>query len=76
MLNSAGDLILIDFGTARSFNDEDDRVRNTEGTLHFFSPEMVVTGQKDKIMRGRQIDVWAAGVCLYALASGGKYPYV
>ena len=38
------------------------------------APEMFSTHRHDKIVRGRQCDIWAAGVTLYYLLTK-KFPY-
>lgn len=45
------------------------KLRNTEGTYSFWSPEMC-TATKNKEFSGYASDMWAAGVCLYIFCSG------
>jgi serine/threonine protein kinase len=40
------------------------------GTLHYKAPEMF-----GKFLYAYSIDVWAVGVILFALASGGSLPF-
>jgi serine/threonine protein kinase len=68
VLNKNSRLILVDFGVSFAFkNDEDTLQGNARGTSLFFAPEVVRrcgAGGK-KILKGRQLDVWAAGLTLY-----------
>jgi len=43
--------------------------------MRFYAPEIVQTGVKNKRFRGRQTDIWAAGVTLFMLASNGNLPF-
>jgi len=43
--------------------------------MRFYAPEIVRTGVKIKVVRGRQTDIWAAGVTLFMLASNGAVPF-
>lgn len=45
------------------------KLRSTEGTYSFWSPEMCTT-IKNKEFSGYASDMWAAGVCLYIFCSG------
>ena len=38
--------------------------------MKFYAPEIVRTGIKNKVIHGKQIDVWATGITLYTLATG------
>ena len=74
VLNKRNELVLVDFGMSKCFQGEDDIFKKTNGTILFFAPEIVKTGVANKVIRGRQTDIWAAGVTLYAIASGGTLP--
>jgi len=52
--------------------DEDHLVHGTEGTYHFFSPEMCARGYCGH--DGRRADIWATGVCVWAFLLG-TLPY-
>jgi len=43
--------------------------------MRFYAPEIVRTGIKNKVVRGRQTDIWAAGVTLFIIASNGMFPF-
>lgn len=53
MLNQKNELVLVDFGLSKNFEDENDTLRGTAGTMKFFAPEVVRTGVKDKVIYGR-----------------------
>ena len=58
---------LADFGVAREFAaEEEERVSETQGTFHFYAPEMC-SGDRYSAYGA---DVWAAGVTLFILATG------
>ena len=40
--------------------------------MKFYAPEIVRTGIKNKVIHGKQIDVWATGITLYILATGSS----
>lgn len=46
----------------------------TKGTYLFMAPEMFSANKKEKVIRGRQSDIWAAGVTLFSLMTK-KYPF-
>lgn len=73
MLNNEGDLVVVDFGEAHLFKEENDilstKLRNNGSPL-YKSPEFYRTKIRDRIIRGRQADIWAAGITLYELATG------
>lgn len=71
MLNEKGHAILVDFGVAALFQN-DDVIKGTAGSMRYFSPEIVKTG--DKKVFGTKTDVWALGVTLFQLATG-KCPF-
>ena len=67
LLTSSGVVKLSDFGCSRVFvtgNEYFDRFR---GTPAFLAPEIM---QRQTHYRGRPVDVYAMGVCLYALVFG------
>ena len=74
MLNKANEIVLVDFGLSKHFVGEDDQIKATAGTMLYYAPEIVRTGVPDKVVRGRQADVWAAGVTLFQVATG-KHPF-
>lgn len=69
MIGDDGEAILIDFGVSMLFDNNDDEVTSTAGTMSFFAPEMTLTssgkpGAVKKIF-GRKADIWAFGVTLF-----------
>ena len=73
MLNENGSAILVDFGVSSLFENDDDSVKGTVGSMRFFSPEIVRTGGP-KVVKGRASDIWALAVTLYNMASN-KFPF-
>lgn len=73
MLNDQGDAILADFGVSTLFENDDDSMKGTVGSMRYFSPEIVRTGGP-KIVKGRASDVWALAATLYNLATN-KFPF-
>lgn len=71
MLDHKGQAILVDFGVAALF-EEDDIIKGTAGSMRYFSPEIVQTG--DKKVFGTKTDVWAFGVTLFQLATN-RFPF-
>jgi len=57
-----------DFGVAKEFEDDSCLLRETEGTYHFFAPEMCRPGYEGH--DARHADVWAFGVTLWAFFYG------
>jgi serine/threonine protein kinase len=70
MLNKKDDITLVDFGVSKKFTGDDDIVEGNRGTVLFFAPEIVRTGQVKKIIHGCKTDIWAAGVTLFIMATG------
>ena len=60
---------LADFGTSAIFYQDDmDQILQHRGTLEFMAPECYKQGTKTAVYSGRKADVWAYGLCIYALA--------
>ena len=72
MLDKENRIVLVDFGLSKMFEGENDALRGTAGTMKFYAPEIVRTGIKNKVIHGKQIDVWATGITLYILATGSS----
>ena len=53
MLNDVNSLVLVDFGLALRFENDDDIIKGTAGTVKFYAPEVVRTGVKNKVVRAR-----------------------
>jgi len=68
-------LKLADFGLA-TFHCSDRGLRNTKcGTPHYMAPELHLLPRKSRGY-GLPIDVWAAGVSMYAIMFGGQRPFL
>ena len=70
MLNSVGDIVIVDFGISVHFKESDVLTGRTMGTCKYFAPEVVRTGVKNKVIHGMKTDMWAAGITLYEIATG------
>jgi serine/threonine protein kinase len=53
MLNKRNELVLVDFGVSKCFEEEDDVIKGTLGTMLYYAPEIVRTGVKNKVVYGR-----------------------
>lgn len=53
MINKKDELVLVDFGIGIKFQDENDVMKGTQGTMRFYAPEIVKSGVKDKKVHGR-----------------------
>lgn len=71
MIDNQGNVVLIDFGVSALLSN-DDIVKGTVGTLRFYAPEIVRTG--DKLVMGTKTDVWALGISLFYAATR-KWPF-
>ena len=75
MLDKYGQVYLTDFGVSEFFESSNDLLKGgTKGTYLFMSPEMVNPDKSKKCVRGRQADIWAAGVTLFNLLTN-EYPF-
>lgn len=70
MVDSAGHLRVTDFGLA-NFQRDPSTSRGVTGTPPFMAPEQFFA--PDSV--DSKVDVYAFGLVLYLLATGGKYPY-
>jgi 5'-AMP-activated protein kinase catalytic alpha subunit len=66
LLDANGRIKIADFGVSRQLNNESDRMTEQCGTPAYIAPEIL----KDKGYDGFKVDVWSAGVCLYAMLIG------
>eukprot|EP01130_Rhizamoeba_saxonica_P005680 TRINITY_DN2256_c0_g1_i1.p1 TRINITY_DN2256_c0_g1~~TRINITY_DN2256_c0_g1_i1.p1 ORF type:complete len:212 (-),score=32.97 TRINITY_DN2256_c0_g1_i1:100-735(-) len=69
LIDSEKNVYLIDFGNADQI-DEDNLFTTTCGSLAYCSPSIIQGVPYD----GRQADIWALGVCLYAM-NVGLFPF-
>lgn len=67
LVTAEGAIKIGDFGVSKELGD-DFSVRETEGTYHFFAPEMCRPGYEGH--DARKADVWAFGVTLWAFFYG------
>lgn len=66
---------LSDFGLA-AFVDSDVELTDVVGTPHYVAPEVVSRDEKDEWLGyGPPVDVWASGVMMYWMLSGGRLPF-
>jgi len=66
LLDAHGRLKICDFGVSKRVKDETEVMREQCGTPAYIAPEIL----RDKGYRGFKIDMWSAGVCLYAMLFG------
>ena len=75
LLTADGVPKLADFGLALRTRNEDGQLKSLKGirgSIPFLCPE-VLTRRKDNIMTA--IDVWAVGVVMYTILTGGQLPF-
>lgn len=66
---------LSDFGLA-SFVESDYELFDIVGTPHYVAPEVIMRDDNDEFIGyGPPVDVWAAGVMMYWMLTGGHYPF-
>lgn len=65
--NDLNSLRIIDLGLATSF--ESHKVKKFCGTIKFMAPEILENKSYDQ-----SVDIWACGIILYLLCSGGMHP--
>ena len=73
MFDDCGKLHLCDFGMSQFFQDHQDLIRSTFGSIKFIAPEMLEV-KKENELQGRCIDMWAAGITLFNLLTN-EYPF-
>lgn len=66
---------LSDFGLA-AFVESDMDLTDIVGTPHYVAPEVISRdGDNERIGYGTQVDVWAAGILMYWMLTGGHMPF-
>ena len=60
---------IIDFGLSEKYVLADDESIK-KGTLFYMAPEVVSNGKITK-----SVDMWAVGIIIFQLLSGGEHPY-
>jgi serine/threonine protein kinase len=68
LLTSDQVLKIVDFGVSEMFSKDDDRLKTSNGSPAFSSPELSQAAMNN--VSGRAVDIWAMGVTLYALVYG------
>jgi 5'-AMP-activated protein kinase catalytic alpha subunit len=66
LLDANGRIKICDFGVSKQVSSETERMTEQCGTPAYIAPEIL----KDKGYEGFKVDVWSAGVCLYAMLIG------
>ena len=67
MINKEGRLVLCDFGVSQFFThhkSKRDVIKGQMGTMRFMAPECFIRAP-GKVLQGKKIDIWAAGVTLF-----------
>ena len=72
LLDEFNNIKVADFGISQILKKGSDLIINTKGTPAFYSPELC--NPKSINIKGKPVDVWAAGVILYCLIYG-KIPF-
>eukprot|EP00826_Nyctotherus_ovalis_P049724 TRINITY_DN6028_c0_g1_i8.p1 TRINITY_DN6028_c0_g1~~TRINITY_DN6028_c0_g1_i8.p1 ORF type:complete len:580 (+),score=128.01 TRINITY_DN6028_c0_g1_i8:153-1892(+) len=65
LLNYAKDVKVVDFGLSNTYK-QDERLKTACGSPCYAAPEMIANKKYD----GLQVDIWSAGVVLFALLCG------
>ena len=67
MINKNNKAVLIDFGLSLITDLKDRQINDTQGSLLYFAPEMLLkTEEKEKIkISGEKTDIWALGMSFY-----------
>lgn len=63
-------LKIVDFGVAFMMKDGSDESKSTQGSAYYLAPEIC----KGEVYKGKQTDIWAAGVTLFYMTIG-KLPF-
>ncbi|KAK3146309.1 hypothetical protein QOZ80_3BG0264460 [Eleusine coracana subsp. coracana] len=71
LVTSTGNVKIGDFSVSQIFEDDDDMLTRSPGTLIFAAPECY----EGSPYHGRASDIWAVGVTLYCMISG-HYPFL
>jgi|LauGreDrversion4_2_1035121.scaffolds.fasta_scaffold29774_2 serine/threonine protein kinase len=66
LLDANGKIKIADFGVSRQVLSEAERMTEQCGTPAYIAPEIL----RDKGYEGFKVDVWSAGVCLFAMLIG------
>lgn len=66
LLDANGKIKIADFGVSRQVATDTERMSEQCGTPAYIAPEIL----RDKGYEGFKVDVWSAGVCLYAMLIG------
>jgi len=66
LLDADGRIKIADFGVSKQVQNDTERMTEQCGTPAYIAPEIL----KDKGYEGFKVDVWSAGVCLFAMLIG------
>ena len=66
LLDATGNVKICDFGVSRQLNTGRERMKEQCGTPAYIAPEILM----DEGYHGFKVDMWSAGVCLYAMLIG------
>jgi 5'-AMP-activated protein kinase catalytic alpha subunit len=66
LLDATGNVKICDFGVSRQLKTEKQVMHEQCGTPAYIAPEIL----KDQGYSGFKVDMWSAGVCLYAMLIG------
>ena len=66
LLDAQGKLKICDFGVSHKLRSPQERMSEQSGTPAYIAPEII----DNKGYSGFKVDLWSAGVCLYAMLTG------
>lgn len=66
LLDTNGKIKICDFGVSKQLISEHEKLYEQCGTPAYIAPEIL----KEKFYEGFKVDIWSAGVCLYAMLMG------
>jgi len=66
LLDADGKVKIGDFGVSKQVKSETEKMTEQCGTPAYIAPEIL----KDRGYEGFKVDIWSAGVCLYAMLLG------
>jgi len=69
MIDNAGHIKLIDFGSSKKMDSTNDRAHSFLGTTCYIAPEVIMDAITEKGY-DKGVDIWSLGVLLYEMLVG------